>query len=226
MTNPYYTYSSGQPVALSRAASSAIRTEFGTIQAGFDAVSTALLAKGSVGGQNWTGVHDFSGGAVKIRQPVDGGDPVSLAYVQNLIIGGIVPTASGDAGKFLGSDGTTATFRSIDGRGAPLVALGNSGATAQNLAYSSSAEGWTLAVTGVFNLTASGFPAGRISGGLLNLSNGGAFAWTSTGITWIKADGSKTASLTATGYVLATSGTNQLALFTFGDGVVFGKLVA
>lgn len=116
-TNPYY-QASGQPVSLSHGSSATIRTEFGTIQSGFDAVATALGLKGSVSGQNWTGTHDFSGATVRIKQPVVDADPVSYGYVKNLIIAGTVPTAAGDAGKFLGSNGSTTSFQPI----APAVA--------------------------------------------------------------------------------------------------------
>jgi hypothetical protein len=58
-SNPYYQFTSGQPVATSRASSAAIRTEFGTIQAGFDVVNTAVSAKGAASGQTWTGTHNF-----------------------------------------------------------------------------------------------------------------------------------------------------------------------
>lgn len=152
---------------------------------------------------------------------------VTKNYTDQIVVSGTVPgvTTPANAGKFFTTDGTNGSFQAIDGRGSPLTALGNSGTAAQTLAYSATAEAWTLTVTGVFNLSASGFPAGRISGGVLNLTNGGAFAWTSSGITWKKSDGTESATLAGAGYTFKTSGKDQIAVYSFGDGTVYGKLL-
>lgn len=154
---------------------------------------------------------------------------VSIAGLTEIIntigLTATLPDQAGKAGQFLTTDGVNGSFAPIDGRGSPLVALGNSGTAAQALSYSSTAEGWSLTVTGIFNLTAFGFPVGRISGGLLNLTNGGAFAWTSTGITWKKSDGTESTTLAGAGYALKSAGKDQIALYSFGDGTIYGKLV-
>lgn len=47
MPNPYYSHTSGQPISLSRAASSAIRAEFDLVQAGFDTMPTLVALYGA-----------------------------------------------------------------------------------------------------------------------------------------------------------------------------------
>lgn len=49
MSNPYYTYTSGQPPSQQRALSASIRAEYTAISTGFDAVQTAILAVASGG---------------------------------------------------------------------------------------------------------------------------------------------------------------------------------
>jgi hypothetical protein len=149
-------------------------------------------------------------------------DKVTKTYIDQLVISGTLPGVSdpANAGKFLKGGGTWA---SIDGRGSPFIDMGDSGTAAQALTYSENAEGWLLRATGSFTLSSTGWPAGRLAGGLLRLTNGGAFSLTTTGITWIKPDGTTTASFSASGIVLQAVGINLLALVSYGDGVVYGK---
>jgi len=49
MSNPFYTYTSGQPPSQQRALSASIRAEYTAISSGFDAVQTAILAVASGG---------------------------------------------------------------------------------------------------------------------------------------------------------------------------------
>lgn len=154
-------------------------------------------------------------------------DNVTQNYVDQLVISGTVPGVNNPAnvGKVFGSDGTTGQWVNLDGRGSPITALGNSGTGTVVAAYSSAAEGWTLTSTGSFTLSTSGWPTGRLAGGLLKLTNGGAFTLTSTGITWIKSDGTETTTFASAGISLKASGNDRIALFSFGDGTVYGKAV-
>lgn len=98
MPNPYYGHTSGQPISLSRAASSAIRAEFDLVQAGFDAVNTAIalgvatatsnynalnVAKGAITGQAWTGAHAFGGSITvpTLTYGATGANAASVDYV-------------------------------------------------------------------------------------------------------------------------------------------------
>lgn len=124
-----------------------------------------------------------------------------------------------NASKYLKGGGVWA---SVDLLGQPVANKGNSGTTAQVINYADG-EGQTLTITGSCSLTSTGWPANRLAGVLLRIINGGAYALTSTGITWIKADGTETATFASSGIVLKASGTDRLALFSYGDGIVYGK---
>lgn len=154
-------------------------------------------------------------------------DNVTQNYVDQIVISGTVPGVNNpaNAGLVFSSTGSAGQWISLDGRGSPVTALGNSGTGTVVAAYSSAAEGWTLTATGSFTLTTSGWPAGRLAGGLLKLTNGGAYALTTTGITWIKSDNTETNSFASSGITLKSSGNDRIALFSFGDGTVYGKLV-
>lgn len=151
---------------------------------------------------------------------------VTKHYIDTLIVANTLPGVSDtdNADTFYHTDGAVGGWKPVDGRGSPVANLGNSGSGAVVLAYSDAAEAWTLTANGSFTLSTTGWPAGRLSGGLLKLSNGGSTGWTSTGITWVKADGTETTSFGSSGIILKTSGTDRIALYTFGDGVVYGKL--
>lgn len=156
---------------------------------------------------------------------------VTKNFVDQIVVSGTVPgvTDPANVGKFF-------TATTGGGAWAPIAApepggdshdKGNSGTTAQVVNFLEGGvptEGQTITVTGVFNLSASGFPAGRTNGVLLRLNNAGAFpGMTSTGITWIKFDGTLTTTFASAGIPLAVSGPTMLAIFTFGDGTVYGK---
>jgi hypothetical protein len=178
----------------------------------------ALVAGDLTAGRYYTAFYD--GTSFRL-------DNVTQNYVDQLVISGTVPGVNDPAntGKVLGSTGSTGQWIGLDGRGSPITALGNSGTGTVTAAYSATAEGWTLTATGPFTLATSGWPAGRLAGGLLKLTNGGAFSLTTTGITWIKSDGTETSTFASAGYTLKSSGADRLALFSFGDGTVYGKVV-
>lgn len=134
-----------------------------------------------------------------------------------------LPNQAGNAGKVLSTDGSGVSWISLDLRGGPIFSKGNSGTTAQVVTYTDG-EGQTLTCTGSFSLSATGFPASRISAVALRLINGGAFAFSSTGINWVKSDGSWTTTFSAAGITLQTAGTDLVLLLSYGDGVVIGKV--
>jgi hypothetical protein len=154
---------------------------------------------------------------------------VTQNYIDQLVTAGLVPGVNNpaNAGKFFTTDGTAGSWTAIqlDGRGSPVIDLGNSGTTDQTLTYSASAEGWKLKATGNFNFTTTGWPAGRLAGGLLRLENGAAFNITTTNIVWIRSDGTQTSTFASAGTTLQVIGTNLIALFTLGDGIVYGRVI-
>jgi hypothetical protein len=151
-------------------------------------------------------------------------DNVTQNYVDQLVISGTVPGVNDPAntGKVFGSAGSTGQWISLDGRGAPIKDKGNSGTTAQVVNYADG-EGQTITATGVFSLSATGFPASRFASVLVRGFNLGAYALTSTGITWVKSDGTTTTNFGASGITFPTAGEGFFALFSYGDGTIYGK---
>lgn len=134
-----------------------------------------------------------------------------------------LPAVAGNAGKVLGNDGTSAGWVSQDLRGCPIFSKGNSGTTAQVVNYADG-EGQTLTSTGAFVLSATGFLTGRLCASILRLINGGANGFSSTGINWIKSDGSFTTTFSSSGITLQAAGTDIVLLFSYGDGTIYGKV--
>lgn len=123
-----------------------------------------------------------------------------------------------NANKYLKGGGG---WSSVDLLGEPITNKGNSGTTAQVVNYADG-EGQTITATGSHSLTATGFPANRITGVLLRMIGYGNFSLTTTGITWIRADRTLTTNFANSGIVLST-GTSFVALFSYGDGTIYGK---
>lgn len=134
-----------------------------------------------------------------------------------------LPAQTGNAGKALVTDGTSIGWASMDLRGGPIFAKGNSGTIAQVITFTDG-EGQTLTSTGAFSLSAAGFPATRISAVVLRLINGGANGFSTTGINWIKSDGSFTTTFSSAGITLQAAGTDLVLLLSYGDGTVYGKV--
>jgi len=119
MTNPHYTVT-GVPVPFSRGQSSPIRSEYLSIQGGFDTVEAALQARVTVVNPTSTGTMTHTAGAVdldgatEVRAPtpalsVDSTVVATTAWVRGTIgsIPGILPPQVGKSGHVLASDGTT-----------------------------------------------------------------------------------------------------------------------
>lgn len=176
----------------------------------------ALVAGDLTAGRYYTAFYD----GAKFRL-----DNVTQNYVDQLVISGTVPGVNDptNAGKVLGSDGVAGVWIPLDGRGAPTKDKGNSGTAAQIVNYADG-EGQTITATGAHSLTATGFPEGRIAGIMLRMKGYGNYALTTTGLTWIKADGSETANFASSGITLST-GTSHVALWSQGDGIIYAKVV-
>lgn len=224
MTNPFYN-SSATPAAQTRGASSPLRNEYGLVQAGFDAVNVALAAKASATGQVWSGAQDFSGSILRVATPVNITDAVTKQYVDGLAFSAALPAQSGNSGKVVTTNGTSASWTSLDSRGYAFLDKGNSGTTAQAVNFAT-AEVQRIAVSGAFTLTTSGWVAGRLCEAMIELVNGAAFAITWPTINWVKTDGSFTTTFSANGVTLQTSGTDFVLLWSRdGGATIYGKVV-
>lgn len=149
-------------------------------------------------------------------------DVATQADIDDAVLTATIPGVDdpANASKYLKGGGVWA---SVDLLGEPIKDKGNSGTTAQVVNYLDG-EGQTITATGAHSLTVSNFPANRIVGILLRMKAYGDYSLTTTGITWIKADGSETTNFAASGITLST-GTSNVALWSHGDGIVYGKLV-
>lgn len=172
-------------------------------------IQAQINAKGAIAGQTWTGAHDFTG-ATPMVPTAAGGDSsskaASTAFVAAAAFTASLPNQSGNAGKFVTTDGTTASWaaavtatstdtltnKTVTGLKETRVAM------AANNIDLSAANVFTKTITAAATLTVSNAPtAGTVSSFILKLTNGGAFA-----ITWwsgIKWAGGTAPTLTASG---------------------------
>lgn len=151
-------------------------------------------------------------------------DNVTQNYVDQLVISGTVPGVADplNAGKVFASTGSVGAWISLDGRGDPVFNNGDIATGTVVIDYAKG-EGQKVKATGAHTLTATGFPAGRLAGILLELTNYGTIALTTTGITWIKSDGTETTNFSASGITFPAAGRGRVVLFSYGDGTVYGK---
>lgn len=151
-------------------------------------------------------------------------DSVTQNYIDQLIISASVPGVDdpANAGKVFGSNGTNGQWVSLDGRGGPIFDNGSVASGTVIIDYTKG-EGHKVKATGSHTLTATGFPAGRLAGILLELTNYGAYPLTTIGIVWIKSDGTETATFSQAGITFPAAGRGRVVLYSLGDGIVYGK---
>lgn len=151
-------------------------------------------------------------------------DNVTQNYVDQLVIAGTVPGVNdpANAGKVFGSNGAVGQWVGLDGRGDPVFDNGDVGSGTAVIDYRKG-DGQKIKAVGQHTLTATGFPAGRLAGVLLELTNYGTIALTTTGITWIKADNTETTNFAQSGITFPTAGRGRVVLYSLGDGIIYGK---
>lgn len=151
-------------------------------------------------------------------------DNVTQNYVDQLVIAGTVPGVDDPAnsGKVFSSQNRVGTWIGLDGRGDPVFDNGDVGSGTAVIDYTKG-DGQKIKAVGQHTLTATGFPAGRLAGVLLELTNYGTISLVTTGITWIKSDNSETTNFTQSGITFPAAGRGRAVLFSYGDGVVYGK---
>ena len=84
------------------------------------AIQGQINGKGAIGGQAWTGAHDFTG-ATSLTAPTPGvGDNSSkvptTSWVVSLALAGTLPGQAGKAGRFVQTDGASATWQPLFGQ--------------------------------------------------------------------------------------------------------------
>lgn len=78
------------------------------------AIQTQLNGKGAIAGQTWTGTHDFTGGTLRAATlPVGTAttEVATTAHVASVAFSAALPGQSGNARKFVTTDGTSASWR-------------------------------------------------------------------------------------------------------------------
>lgn len=79
-------------------------------EADIDSLVASLAGKADTTGETYTGTHDFSGGIVSVPTPTNNAHAVNMAYVLGLAFSSTLPGQSANAGKFVTTDGTSASW--------------------------------------------------------------------------------------------------------------------
>lgn len=77
------------------------------------AIQTQINAKGAITGQAWTGAHDYTGGTLRAATLAAGTSTTEVAttaHVASVAFSAVLPGQSGNAGKFVTTDGTDASW--------------------------------------------------------------------------------------------------------------------
>ena len=154
----------GNPISLSRGASSLIRVEFGLIQ-------TAIATKVDNTGDTYTGTHNMTGATVTVAAPITGSNPATKTYADGLAFATALPAQSLG---FLVSDGANASFSTTftgyavnEVKGADVASAGTINLT--------TATGNLVHVTGTTTITAITIPSGAertvVFDGILTLTH-------------------------------------------------------
>lgn len=97
---------SGNPTAETRGISSQVRAEF-------QLIASAVNVKGDRTGETWTGTHDFTGGTLKAATATFGatGNAVAtLDFVNLVAMNAALPGQTGNLGKLVTTNGTSASW--------------------------------------------------------------------------------------------------------------------
>lgn len=80
------------------------------------AIQTQLSGKGAIAGQTWAGTHDFTGSTITVPTATAGdatNNAASTAFVSATAFSAALPGQAGNAGKFVRTDGTTASWSDL-----------------------------------------------------------------------------------------------------------------
>lgn len=181
-------------------------TELATGTQGGDAVNYAQVFTNGV----------FTGPSLKASPAFDAANGLlipTIEWVRNLAFSSALPGQSpAQAGFFLQTDGSNASFATVDGRGHSFLNKGNSGTGPVNVTYAANAESQRVTITGQTVINVSGFPADRTVVMLLTLVNAGLFPPTWTGIVWMTPTGSESANFADAAVTWNSSGRDRVVI--------------
>lgn len=81
-------------------------------------IQAQINAKGAIVGQTWTGTHDYTGASITVPTATAGDSsnkPASTAFAAALSFASALPGQAGNSGRFVTTDGTTASWGSAVG---------------------------------------------------------------------------------------------------------------
>jgi len=107
-------------------------------------------AKGAIAGQAWSGAHDFTGAALSVPTAGPGdatSKAASTAFVAAVAFSAVLPGQTGNAGKFMRTDGATAAW---SGLGVPTQVITVNTVAAPNTCYVLDANNITLTLPGSY----------------------------------------------------------------------------
>lgn len=85
-------------------------TELNYVAGVTSAVQTQINTKAAKTGDTHTGTHDFTGATVTVAAPSAGSNPVTKTYADALAFATVLPAQTGNAGKTIQTNGTTASW--------------------------------------------------------------------------------------------------------------------
>lgn len=113
-----HNYSGASSVTLPAATSigSITSTELGYVDGVTAPIQAQLGSKADITGESYTGTHDFTGASIVVPTlppGSSGGGAASVAYANSLAFASSLPAQTGNAGKFVKTDGTVANWSLI-----------------------------------------------------------------------------------------------------------------
>lgn len=146
-------------------------------------------------------------------------------WVRSLAFSAALPgQTAGVAGRFLSTDGTTASWVNVDSRGVTYLAKGVSAAGPKVIDYLEG-ESQSMTITGATTISFTNFPANRTAALMLRLQNAGTFPPTFTGIVFIKPDGSETSNFADLGLSWQTNGRDRLVVISEPGATPWARLI-
>ena len=91
--------------------------EIATLDGVTSSIQTQIDSKGAIAGQNWTGTHDYTAGdlrAATLPPGTNTTDVATTAHVAAMAFSAALPGQAGSAGRYLTTDGTYASWASLE----------------------------------------------------------------------------------------------------------------
>jgi len=88
-------------------------TELGYLDGVTSSIQTQIDSKGAIAGQTWTGTHNYTGASITVPTATAGDSSTkaaSTAFVAGVAFNTALPAQAGNAGKFVKTDGTNASW--------------------------------------------------------------------------------------------------------------------